>query len=328
MIAYTIRRLIAAIPVLIAASLLVFTLAANLGDPVKSAFIGRNPPVPRSTIEHEYARLHLKEGFFAQYWRWITGMLHGDFGPSVGNDTTVIGDDLASRLWVTARLVFFAMLIALILAVITGVLSAVRQYSKLDYTFTLLGFVFVSMPAFWIAVLLKQGAIAVNDATGFRFFGTFGQRSSDSAPGIWSSIVDVTGHLVLPTVSLALITYAAWSRFQRASMLEVLNSDYIRLARAKGLSPRKVLIRHGLRTALIPMTTVSALGIAGILGGAVITETVFQWNGMGEYLLNAINNFDRNEITGWLMVTGLIVVLGNLVADLLYGVLDPRIRYE
>ena len=328
MIAYTIRRLIAAIPVLFAASFIVFWLASMLGDPVRTKFGGRNPPVPRSTYEHEYARLHLKEGFFAQYWRWISGLVRGDFGPSVVNDTTNIGHDVAGRLMVTLRLVFFAMLLALILAVITGVLSAVKQYSKTDYFFTLLGFVFVSMPAFWIAVLLKQGAIAFNDATGYRFFSTIGERSADPGPGTWNAVVDIAGHLVLPTISLAFITYATWSRFQRASMLEVLNSDYIRLARAKGLSPRKVLIRHALRTALIPMTTVSALGIAAILGGAIITETVFQWNGMGQYLVQAIYNFDKNAITGWLMVSGFIVVLGNLIADLLYGVLDPRIRYE
>jgi peptide/nickel transport system permease protein len=327
-IAYTIRRLIAAIPVLAVASFLVFWMASVLGDPVKAAFIGRNPPVPKSTIDHEYARLHLKEGFFAQYWRWIKGLLHGYFGPSVASDTTVISHEVAERLWVTLRLVFFAMLLALVLAVITGVLSAVRQYSRMDYTFTLLGFVFLSMPAFWIAVLLKQAAIAVNDATGVRFFGTFGERSSVTEPGVWNALVDITGHLILPTLSLALITYATWSRFQRASMLEVLNSDYIRLARAKGLSPRKVLIRHALRTALIPMTTVSALGIAAILGGAVITETVFEWHGMGNYLVESIFSFDRNAITAWLMVSGFIVVVGNLVADLLYGILDPRIRYE
>jgi len=141
-------------------------------------------------------------------------------------------------------------------------------------------------------------------------------------------VADVFGHLVLPTISLALITYAALSRFQRASMLEVLNSDYMRLARAKGLKPRRVLVRHGLRTALIPMTTVSALGIAAIIGGAVITESVFQWNGMGNFLVKSIGTHDRYAVMGWLLVSGFFVIIGNLVADILYGILDPRIRYE
>jgi peptide/nickel transport system permease protein len=134
--------------------------------------------------------------------------------------------------------------------------------------------------------------------------------------------------MILPTVSLALITYAGWSRFQRASMLEVLNSDYVRLARAKGLKHRRVLVRHALRTALIPMTTVTALGIAAIIGGAIITETVYEWQGMGRFLLMEIAARDRNGTMGWLVVAGFFVVVGNLVADVLYAVLDPRIRYE
>jgi peptide/nickel transport system permease protein len=139
---------------------------------------------------------------------------------------------------------------------------------------------------------------------------------------------DYATHLVLPTLSLALITYAAWSRFCRGSLLEVLNSDYIRLARAKGLTPRRVMLKHALRTALIPMTTVTSLTIAAIFGGAIITEDVFQWRGMGTVIINAIGARDRYVIMGWLLITGFIVVIGNIVADLLYAVLDPRIRYE
>ena len=139
---------------------------------------------------------------------------------------------------------------------------------------------------------------------------------------------DYGAHLILPTISLALITYAAWSRFVRGSLLEVLNSDYVRLARAKGLTPRRVMLKHALRTALIPMTTVTALTIAGLFGGAIITERVFQWRGMGTLIITAIGDRDRYVIMGWLLVVGFIVVLGNIIADLLYAVLDPRIRYE
>jgi peptide/nickel transport system permease protein len=134
--------------------------------------------------------------------------------------------------------------------------------------------------------------------------------------------------MILPTISLALITFASWSRFQRSSMLEVLGSDYIRLARAKGLRWRKVLTKHALRTALIPLTTVSALDFAGILGGAVITETIFGWAGMGQYLIDSINTDDVYAVMAWLLVAGTIVIVINLIADLLYGVLDPRIRHD
>jgi peptide/nickel transport system permease protein len=327
MLAYTIRRLLAAIPVLLVASFLVFWFVSLSGDPVIEKYAGRNPPVPRSTIVSEHHRLHLDKGFWEQYWLWLKGIVHGDFGPSV-NSTTDIGHELGTRIWVTLRLVFFAMVLALILAVITGVLSALRQYSKLDYTFTFLGFLFLAMPAFWIAVLLKQGGINYNNASSTRTFFTIGERSAVPVQGAWNGFLDIAGHMILPTLSLALITYAGWSRFQRASMLEVLNSDYIRLARAKGLKPRTVLVRHALRTALIPMTTVSALTIAAILGGAIITETVFEWQGMGKFLIQSVGAQDRNATMGWLLLAGLVVVIGNLVADLLYAVLDPRIRYE
>jgi peptide/nickel transport system permease protein len=251
----------------------------------------------------------------------------GDFGPSI-TQANNIGEELGRRVLVTLRLVVFAMFLALVLAIISGVLSATRQYSWLDYVFTFFGFLFLATPAFWVAVLLKQGAVTYNEGTGTRTFYTIGARSVETEPGLWNSFTDIFGHSVLPTVALALITYAAWSRFQRSSMLEVLNSDYVRLARAKGLSPRKVLVRHALRTALIPMTTVSALGIATVIGGAVITETVFEWQGMGRYLIESIATRDRYAIMGWLLIAGIFVVVGNLIADILYGVLDPRIRYE
>jgi glutathione transport system permease protein len=328
MLAYTIRRLLVSIPVLLAASFLVFWLVSLSGDPVQEKFAGRFPRPPQSTIDHETHRLYLDRGFFEQYWIWLKNLvLHGYFGPSV-NQTTDIGHELLTRMGVTLRLVAAAMLIALVLAVITGVLSATKQYSLLDYFFTFLGFVFLAMPSFWIAGLLKQGGITYNEATTTRTFFTIGANSTPPPVGTGAQVLDALLHLILPTISLSLITYAAWSRFQRASMLEVLNSDYIRLARAKGLKPRRVLVKHALRTALIPMTTVSALTIAGILGGAVITERVFEWQGMGRFLTTEIILRDRYGTMGWLLLTGLVVVLGNLIADLLYGVLDPRIRYE
>jgi peptide/nickel transport system permease protein len=328
MFAYTIRRPFSAIPILVASSFAAFWLSSISADPIRQKFEGRNPPPPASTIRLERARMHFDKGFFEQYWIWLKNLvLHGDFGPSI-NSAVHIRTELGRAVLVTLRLVLLAMLIALILAVVTGVLSAVRQYSKTDYVFTLLGFVFLAMPTFWIAVLLKQGGIAFNNATGTRVFYTINEKSTFAPTTFFGQLADIAGHLVLPTISLALITYAAWSRFQRGSMLEVLNSDYIRLARAKGLRPRTVMIRHALRTALIPMTTVSALGIAAILGGAVITETVYQWNGMGQLLLNAITGQDRYVTMGWLLVSGLFVILGNLIADILYAVLDPRIRYE
>jgi peptide/nickel transport system permease protein len=328
MVAYAIRRLLASIPILFAASIVVFLIVSLSGDPVVEKYAGRNPPVSQRVIDLERHRLGLDKPLYEQYWTWLTNVVQLKWGPSV-NAATNVGSDLGRALATTSRLVFLAMLLALVFAVLTGVVSAVRQYSKVDYFFTFLGFLFLSMPAFWIAVLLIDGAIRINLSTGTSLFQTLGAVTPNMEnASAWARFADIVGHLILPTISLSLITYAAWSRFQRASMLEVLNSDYVRLARAKGLSSRKVLVRHALRTALIPMTTVSALGIAAIFGGAVITETVFSWRGMGQLLISSVYSRDRNMLLGWLMITGFIVIIGNLIADLLYGVLDPRIRYE
>jgi peptide/nickel transport system permease protein len=219
------------------------------------------------------------------------------------------------------------MLLAAVLAIIVGVISAKKQYTAVDYTFTFTGFLFLAMPTFWFAILLKEAAIWSNKRH-WTSFKTIGDRSPHVAAGWQAHASDTYNHMILPTIVLALISYAAWSRFNRASMLEVLDSDYIRLARAKGISPRRVLIRHALRTALIPFVTVTALDIAAILGGAIITETIFQWKGMGDFLVRSILNHDPYAILAWLLVSGTAVIVFNLIADLLYGVLDPRIRYE
>jgi peptide/nickel transport system permease protein len=327
MFAYTLRRLLAAIPVLIAASAVVYFLVAIAGNPLEPLLI-RNPPASPESIALVTERLGLDKPIWLRYLDWLGGVVQGDFGESVRQNYD-IGANLIRAGLVTLRLVFIAMLLALLLAVLNGVLSAVRQYSSFDYTVTFTGFVFLAMPAFWLALLLKDLAVRYNIATGTTTFFTIGEASPDTATfTAWQTFTDIAGHMVLPTVALALISYASWSRYQRSSMLEVLNSDYVRLARAKGLRWRKVLIRHGLRTALIPLITVTALDVAGILGGAVVTESVFNWNGMGRMLLVGIQTRDTNTVASWLLLAGFIVVVFNILADLLYAVLDPRIRYE
>lgn len=327
MLSYVVRRLFAAVPVLIVASFIAYALVALSGDPLEPLKI-RNPPAPQRTIDLETARLDLDDNIAVRYWHWLTGVLHGDFGESVQSDYD-IGENLARSAVVTLRLVVVAMLLALVLAVITGVMSAVRQHSRFDHTTTFLGFVFLAMPSFWIAIVLKDLAVRYNRATGTTVFYTIGEKSQnyDSLSPL-AKAGDLAGHLILPTIALALISYAAWSRYQRASVLEVLDSDYVRLARAKGLTRRRVLTRHVLRTALIPLVTVTALDIAAILGGAVITETVFNWNGLGRMLLTGVGRADTNAVAGWLLLTGLVAIVFNVIADVLYALLDPRIRHE
>jgi peptide/nickel transport system permease protein len=320
-----VRRLFVSVPILVIATFVVFVMVSLSGDPL-SPLKERNPPPPLHTFELEAQRLHLDEPLLVRYWHWITGVVQGDFGPSV-QSTMVIGPELIDRFLVTFRLIAVAMLVAVVLAVIVGVISAVKQYSRIDYTFTFFGFLFLAMPSFWFAILLKEAGISFNRTVGSQVLFTIGDSSVYVEGGAWAELTDIVGHMILPTISLALISFAGWSRFQRAAMLEVLNSDYVRLARAKGLRRGKVMTRHALRTALIPLTTVTALDLGAIIGGAIITEIVFQWRGAGAFLFEAIQRDDVYAISGWLLISATFVILFNLAADLLYAVLDPRIRY-
>ncbi|MGH3493807.1 MAG: ABC transporter permease [Sciscionella sp.] len=303
----------------------IFVLTSLSGDPL-SELRTKTPPPPPSVIHQEVLRLHLNESIPHRYWTWLTGIVHGNFGPSVTPNLN-IGSELATRIVITMRLIGLSILLALVLAVIVGVISAVKQYSAADYSFTFFGFLFLAMPSFWLAILLKQAGIFANGQLGSNVFFTIGDSSVLSTGGAGAHIADIFEHMILPTISLALISFAAWSRYQRGSMLEVLNSDYVRLARAKGLSPMRVLLRHSLRTALIPLTTVTALDFGAIIGGAVITETVFQWHGMGDFLITSLQHNDAYAVTGWLLIAATAVIVFNIIADLLYAVLDPRIRY-
>src|SRR5439155_9308034 len=182
------------------------------------------------------------------------------------------------------------------------------------------------MPIFWLAAVLKDGRSRINPAVGHHWCFTIGAESPNltgSLVHVWS---DRFGHLILPAMSLILIQIASWSRYQRASMLEVLNADYVRTARAKGLPPAKVIVRHALRNALIPVVTLVAIDFGLLLSGAVITEKVFAWSGMGQLLLTALSRQDINVVQAWLLVSATMVVVFNLLADILYGYLDPRIR--
>lgn len=327
MFAYAVRRLAAAIPIVLVSTFVTFILVALSGNPL-GPLLHRNPRPPQHVIDLEKHRLHLDDPMLQRYWIWLKGLAHGDFGPSV-HENVNIGSELVGRWFTTMRLIGLAMLLALVFALIAGLISAQKQYSKTDYSLTFVGFLFLSMPSFWIAILLKQGGISFNNQlfSGNTVIYTINDSSVYIPGGAWDYILNILGHMVLPTISLALINYAAWSRYVRGSMLEVMNSDYVRLARAKGIPRRRVMVNHALRTALIPVTTVVALDFGAILSGAVITETVFQWDGMGKFLLDSIKAEDVYAVSGWLLISAVTIVVANLVADLLYAVLDPRIRY-
>jgi peptide/nickel transport system permease protein len=327
MFAFVIRRILVSIPVLIGSSFLTFIIVKLSGDPLQSLKL-RNPRPPAEVIANREHELWLDRSWPQQYWHWITNIvLHWNFGISVQVNED-IRSDLFTSMLVTLRLVAAAILLALVFAVITGVVSAVKQYTLVDHSTTFLGFLFLSMPVFWFAAILKEGGIWYNrHVAGHEFFATIGDRSIDQTnTSTWGTISDILGHLILPTIVLALASYAAWSRFTRASMLEVLGSDYIRLARSKGITSRRVLIRHALRTALIPLATVTALDVAVLLGGAIITETVFGWFGMGRLFVDSLANNQQDPVMAYIVIVGVLAVIANFVSDLIYAVLDPRIR--
>jgi peptide/nickel transport system permease protein len=327
MLSFTIRRLIGSVFVLLASSFLVFVLCAASFDPL-ARYYTLQPRPPQAFFDNLREELGLNDNFFVRYWNWLTGAVTGDFGETVNG--TPVADQLLGRLAVTGRMIVLAMLLAVVLAIVVGVIGAVRQYKASDYVLTFVVYLLIALPTFWFAALLKEFlAGGINDLFGRQVLFTIGEETPGlglygTTSEIW---LDRLGHLVLPTLSLALLAFAAWSRFQRAAMLDVLGSDYMRLARAKGLTYRRTVLKHGLRNALIPLTTVVALYIGTLFGGAIITEQVFVWHGMGEYLIrDGIGNNDINVVLGWLLVSAFFVVVFNLIADILYAVLDPRIR--
>lgn len=328
--AYLVRRVMAGAIVLAVLSFAVFLLVALSGDPL--AVLRANPDTPPATIHAMSANLHLNQPLPIRYWGWLVGMLHGDFGTSANGQP--VGTMLGSAMLVTLRITLPAVVLSVLAGVLMGVVSAIRQYKPVDYLSTALAYLFFSTPVFVLGLLLKDFlAVDVNKAAGKVILFTVGPNSPGLSGTVLQSLVNDVQHEVLPVITLVLVTIATWSRYQRAAMLDVLNADYIKLARAKGLSPRRVLFVHALRNALIPMVTIVAIDFAALIAGALITEIVFAWNGMGMLLYNALTGTfgglspDVYTVQGWLMVTATLVIVFNILADLIYALIDPRIRY-
>jgi peptide/nickel transport system permease protein len=323
---YIVRRILAGLATLIVATFLVFLLVAVSGNPLANLYA--NPHISPATIAAARHQLHLDQPLLVRYWTWLTGVFRGSFGTSTTGQP--VGAELGSRILVTLRMVIPAVIIAAVLGVVIGVIGAVKQYSFTDHVLTGLAYLFYSTPVFVVAILLKDFlAVDANNAAGHTILYTIGQNNPGTT-GAWPVFLDGIQHTVLPVLTLVLITYAGWSRYQRASMLDVLNADYIRLARAKGLTPRRVLYVHALRNALIPVVTVIALDFSVLIGGAIITEVAFGWEGMGKLLIEGLQgpvSPDVYVVQAWLVIAAAAVIIFNIIADLLYAALDPRIRY-
>ncbi len=324
MLAYVIRRLLVSIVVLFFATVFVFLLVASSGNPL--ALLKANPHIPHSTIVARENLLHLNDPLWQRYWIWFSNAIRGNFGTTINGQN--VWSEASSHLLVTLRMVVIATIIAIFLAITAGVVAAVRQNRVADHAITVTNFLLLATPVFVIGLALKEFvAIPVNQHVGTTLFYTNGEQSPTLGGSFFSRLPDYAAHTVLPVLTLILVSYSAWAIYQRSSMIETLDADHVRLARAKGLSPRRVLIRHVLRNALIPVTTVVALDFAAVLGGAIITEIVFGWQGLGQWYLSGVTNLDTNIMLAYLLITATFVILFNLVADILYAFLDPRIRY-
>ncbi len=334
MVRYIIRRLFETIPVLIGVSIVVFSFVHLIpGDP---ALVMLGERASEENVAELRERLGLNEPLPVQYLVFVGNILRGDLGRSIQGNKPVAGE-LARRFPATMELSFISLFLASILGIPIGVISAVKRNSLIDTASMVGALVGVSMPIFWLGLLLIFifGVYLGWLPTGGRLDVTMdlepitGMYTIDSLlRGDWDAFGNAVKHLVLPSIALSTIPLAIIARITRSAMLEVLHQDYIRTARAKGLHEKAVIFRHALRNALLPVVTVIGLQMGTLLSGAVLTETIFSWPGIGRWLFNSIQGRDYPIVQSVSLVIALIFVLVNLLVDLSYAWLNPRIRYE
>lgn len=324
MFTYVVRRTLQAIPLLLLISVILFGVLYNMPGGPLAPYL-QNPHITAADIARLKHNLGLDQPVPIQYLHWLGRVLVGDLGWSTSNSEPVF-QALVERLPATLTLMGASLLIAITIGISAGILSAVYRYTFLDYAITTFAFFGQSMPVFWFA-LMMQLAFSVHGVPlpfGYQIqLPTAGLSSSDTF-----DLGDRLQHLILPATVLSLLQIALFSRFMRSSLLEVISTDYMRTAAAKGLSSRVILFKHGLKNALIPVVTVTALSLPGLIGGAVITEDIFAWPGMGRLFYNALGQSDLALLMGYLVLLSVLVVFSNLLADVVYAWLDPRVKYD
>ncbi len=334
MFSYTMQRIWQLIPVLIGLSIIVFAMIHLIpGDPAQ-VILGERAN-PQSVLQLRQ-QLGLNQPIYLQYFHYIGQLLHGNLGNSLVTGRPIT-QDIYTYLAATGELTCFAMVLAVVVGVNAGILSAWKRNTWVDYAAMLIALIGVSMPIFWLGLLEQWlfslqlhwlpvlGRVSPRDPihaiTNFYLIDTFVQGNMQQ---FWA----VVRHLILPGIALGTIPMAIIARMTRSSMLEVLGHDYIRTARAKGLSEFWVVYKHGLKSSFAPVLTVIGLQLGSLLGGAILTETIFGWPGVGLYMYNAIGYRDYPVIQSGILILATIFVVVNLIVDLLYAKLDPRIRYK
>ena len=301
---YVIKRLVMLIPVIIGVSFLVFFIMSLAPGDTARAILGENAPI--EAVEALREELGLNDPVLVRYGNYMLDLLHGDLGTSYKSGRPVFSE-IASRFPTTLKLAFWGMVFAVVLSIPIGIISATRQYSALDSISMVLALLGVATPNFWLGLMLIIG-----------FSLHLGWFPSNGAEG-WRSVV-------LPVITVGTGCMANITRTTRSSMLEVIRQDYIRTAKAKGVPHKKVINKHALKNALIPVVTVIGLQFGSLLGGAVLTETVFAWPGLGTYLVNSIKAKDTPAVLGCVIIFSICFSIVNLCVDLLYAFIDPRIK--
>ncbi|HZS76926.1 MAG TPA: ABC transporter permease [Ktedonobacteraceae bacterium] len=317
---YVIRRILQAIPLLFLLSIFMFTLIHLMpGGPDQVIFNPHLSPASRAALR---ARFGLDDPVAVQYLKWLRNVLTGDFGFSFGTNLPVTYI-LGQRFPATLELFGCALTLALVVAIFLGVISAIRQGTITDYILTTLSYFGIAMPIFLFG-LIAQYIFGVL----LHWFPTSGTATLGYQLDPFDAFVDHIQHLILPMMVLSITFIAGWSRYMRSSMIEVIKQDYMRTARAKGVSPGSLMLRHALRNAIIPLITIVALDFGAVAGGATITEGVFAWPGMGLLFIQSLEIRDYPVLLAMLMIGAIFVISFNLIADILYAVMDPRIRYS
>ena len=312
---YLARRALQALVVLVLVSLAGFSIL-HLAPGGPMAIYAMSPAMSAEDLERLAQQLGLDRPLPEQYLGWVRGIVSGNWGRSY-RDGRLVLEVIADRVPATLALMLSAFSVAVLLGVLTGIVSAVRQYSLFDHLATFSAMIALSIPTFWLGLM---GIYVFSVLLGVLPPGNMGTVGADFELG------DRLRHLLLPAATLGVVMVATWSRYTRASMLEVIREDYIRTALAKGVAGGIVILKHALRNALIPLVTLAGLQLPLVLSGALVTETVFTWPGMGRLFVDSIGYRDYPVLMGLLMLTSLLVVIGNLVADAVYALIDPRVR--
>jgi peptide/nickel transport system permease protein len=329
MTAFLLRRFIYLVVLVIISTSIAYVLAATQLNP-RSRYEGRNPPPPPEVVDAVLDELNMnnRTPLLDRFSRWAGGVIRGDLGRTI--DNTPVSEEIGRRMWVSLRLLLFAALFGTTLGVAAGAFSAVKQHRPVDHLVTVFSFVTLSTPVVVLAVLYKNAGISLNDALGFTGDAKLLYTTGEITPGVefwsWAGIVDRAAHLALPSLVLITTAIAFYGRYQRNAMLDVLGSDFLRTARAKGLRRSRALIRHGLRTALIPMATFFAYQFALLFVGATFTERIFGWHGMGEYFVDSVTKNDVNSVAAVTLFVAVLVLIAGFLSDLAYAALDPRVR--